>query len=113
MSRIYFDSDRAWAQLISIGTVATLRPVTGTKQYRGRLAVFRNGKNTGLRVRGKNARYLRLGSHPASVYITLEEYLPISGFDTVGDWVKAAHQLSGPMHEEWGLWIMELLGIDE
>ncbi len=113
MSRIYFNHDTAWAQLKSIGTVATLRVVTGGRQYRGTLSVYRHGKDTGFRVKSTNVGYIHIPSYPGRVASLLEQFLYLSGFDSVAEWVIAAHEMSGPDHVEWGVWVMELLGEGE
>ena len=104
MSRIYFNSDRAYHQLTKAGVVVTLRKA-GTKYARGSLIqVWRHGKDTGIRVRVGNVGYIdtdrMLARHSIAI---LESYVHLSGFNSVSDWALRAQELSGKRHQ-WGLW---------
>ncbi len=105
MARIYFNSDRAWAQLQSAGKVVTLRKA-GTKYPKKGVQVWRHGEDTEMRVNTHLIRYLAPDRMLAGQTVAiLEAYVDWSGFDPISDWVLRAQELSGKQ-SEWGLWLI-------
>lgn len=93
-----FKNPCATRQILEYGEVITLRKTVST--YSGDLTVHLKSGRTIPAYRtllGSVPIFSQsgnvIGSH--SCRKTLHEYLDKSGFDTISDWVKAAHDFSG------------------
>ncbi len=82
--RIYFESDLAWARLVTFGQVYTLRREDSKPGER--FSVYRRGSPTGIYVRKDEVALVDITNRDSLE--ALDVYVNESGFSTVANWVR-------------------------